>query len=139
MEMAILVISFLVIIGLLGIAFFMSNKYNVNNDLNPAQQLKNEINKIIVSIVIFFLLGAILFIMYGIANDQIEIALPCLLVSWGLAIMIWVKLFIAKQFYSVAKMKGYTDVLYFKLTFYLPFAGYFLVIALPNRRKDADA
>lgn len=50
-----------------------------------------------------------------------------------LALVIYLDYYIAKQFESVAKNKGYTERKYFHLCFWLGLVGYLLVIALPDR------
>lgn len=42
-------------------------------------------------------------------------------------------LYLADQFYEVAKEKGFTDRKYFWICFWLGAIGYLLVIALPDR------
>jgi hypothetical protein len=44
-----------------------------------------------------------------------------------------ISLYLAEQFYEVAKEKGYDDRKYFQICFWLGLPGYLLVIALPNR------
>jgi hypothetical protein len=56
-----------------------------------------------------------------------------------IGVYLWLCWFIAKQFYEVAQMKGYTDKKYFWITFWLGPVGYFLVIALPNRNGTSMA
>ena len=50
-----------------------------------------------------------------------------------LALLIVLQYYVAKQFESVAKDKGYADSKYFHLCFWLGLVGYLLVIALPDR------
>ena len=42
---------------------------------------------------------------------------------------------IAGYFYFAARDKGYKDLAYLRIAFFLPLVGYLLVIALPNKRK----
>ena len=49
------------------------------------------------------------------------------------ALVLWVTYLIAAYFYSAAFDKGYTEAFYLKLAFWIPIAGYLLVIALPQR------
>ena len=49
------------------------------------------------------------------------------------ALLIWVEWYIAEQFYEAAEAKGYHSRKYFWLCFLFSFAGYFLVVALPDR------
>lgn len=48
-------------------------------------------------------------------------------------ILVWVDFIVAAYFYKVAEYKGYHDVIYCRLSFYLTFIGYLLVVALPDR------
>ena len=41
--------------------------------------------------------------------------------------------FVAKEFYKAAVMKGWASKKYFWISFFLTFAGYILVAALPDR------
>lgn len=41
--------------------------------------------------------------------------------------------FIAKEFYNIAKKKGYSEQKYFWWSFWCTFAGWLMVIALPSR------
>ena len=50
----------------------------------------------------------------------------CCLLLWGLYLL-------AKEFYKVAKAKGYPQKKYLWLSFWLGIVGYLLVIALPDR------
>lgn len=59
------------------------------------------------------------------------------LIVCGLAIWLW--WYLAEQFYQVAKMKGYPERKYFWLCFITNFAGYLLVIALPDRGNTTAA
>lgn len=43
---------------------------------------------------------------------------------------------VAGYFYFAARDKGYTDLFYFACAFLVPFAGYLLVIALPDKNKS---
>lgn len=52
-------------------------------------------------------------------------------------IVIWYLL--AEEFYRIAKLKGYTERKYFWYAFLFNFAGYLLVMALPNKNAITDA
>ena len=43
---------------------------------------------------------------------------------------------IAREFDKVAAEKGYNDIKYFWISFFLGIVGYLLVIALPDRKKE---
>ena len=51
----------------------------------------------------------------------------------GACLCLWILWYLAKQFYEVAKAKGYYDSKYLWICFWLTFVGYLLVIALPDR------
>ena len=51
----------------------------------------------------------------------------------GTCLGLWVLWYMAKQFYEVAKAKGYYERKYLWICFWLTFMGYLLVIALPDR------
>ena len=51
----------------------------------------------------------------------------------ALVIVIWIDWYLAKQFYEAAKAKGHYEKRYFWICFLLTWAGYLLVIALPDR------
>jgi hypothetical protein len=60
----------------------------------------------------------------------------------GFAILvfaIWLEWYLAKQFYIAAQAKGYNNSKYFWICFWLPFVGYLLVIALPDRGNTHQA
>ena len=42
---------------------------------------------------------------------------------------------VAREFYRIAVMKGHDQKKYLWLSFWLTFVGWFLVIALPDRKK----
>ena len=48
-------------------------------------------------------------------------------------IFIWIDWYIAEQFYQAAQAKGYGEKKYLWICFWLTWAGYLLVIALPGR------
>ena len=43
--------------------------------------------------------------------------------------------FIAREFYEIAEMKGFTESKYLWIPFLFPIGGYLLVIALPDRNQ----
>lgn len=49
----------------------------------------------------------------------------------GIALVLLLDYFLAKEFYKIAQMKGYFDKRYFWLCFVFGFIGYLMVIALP--------
>ena len=51
-----------------------------------------------------------------------------------LVIVIVVYYFVAKEFYKVAEMKGYSERRYFWIPFLLGVIGYLLVVALPDKK-----
>ena len=51
----------------------------------------------------------------------------------GVCLVLWIDWYMAKQFYEVAKAKGYYERKYLWICFWMTFAGYLLVIALPDR------
>ena len=63
-----------------------------------------------------------------------EIFLFIVLPIVGLLIVLSIDYLIAREFYRVAEMKGYTQKKYLWLPFLLGAVGYMLVIALPDRR-----
>ena len=81
--------------------------------------------------------GCIAFVIFGIANEEPAIALPCILGTLVLVTIIWEDFILAGYFYSVALIKGYKDTKYLKIAFYIPLVGYLLVIALPDRGAAA--
>lgn len=56
-----------------------------------------------------------------------------------MAAALWVAYFMAKEFYRVAKDKGYPQKKYFWVCFLLGIVGYLLVIALPDRANSNKA
>ena len=64
-----------------------------------------------------------------------------LLILAGFAVLcfiIWLNVFISRQFEQVAKDKGYHDTKYFWMCFWLGPIGYLLVIALVPKNTIAD-
>ena len=55
------------------------------------------------------------------------------------AVLIFLDFLIAGWFFEAAKEKGYHDSKYFWICFWLSFAGYLLVIALPDRGNAPQA
>lgn len=55
-----------------------------------------------------------------------------------LIISIIIDYLLAKEFYSVAKSKGYKDKKYFWYSYMFLFAGYLLIIALPDKNSETD-
>lgn len=51
-----------------------------------------------------------------------------------LCLTIYMGYCLAKEFSHVAELKGYPDKKYFWIAFLVPFAGYLLIIALPDRK-----
>ena len=103
--------------------------------MDKNDQIKKFKGVLIICILTIIALGCILFIEFGIANDQMEIALPSLIIAVVLSIITWANYIIAHYFYNVAVNKGYSEILYLKLAFFVPLAGYLLVIALPNKKQ----
>lgn len=54
------------------------------------------------------------------------------------AVVLVVAYYMANEFYGVACTKGYTEKKYFWICFWLGFAGYLLVIALPAKHNKAE-
>lgn len=54
----------------------------------------------------------------------------------GVCLCLWVLWYLAKQFYEVAKSKGYYERKYLWICFWLGLPGWLLVIALPNRENN---
>ena len=48
-------------------------------------------------------------------------------------VVIYIEYWIAKQFYEVARFKGYEEKKYLWIPFLFNFVGYLLVIALPSK------
>ncbi len=46
--------------------------------------------------------------------------------------------YIANCFYEIACMKGFYDKCYFWIPFFFGIAGYLLVVALPDRKKEKE-
>lgn len=55
-----------------------------------------------------------------------------------LIVIIVISLILANEFYSIAKIKGYTQAKYFWYCFLFGIFGYLLIIALPNRIKNLN-
>ncbi len=53
-----------------------------------------------------------------------------------LILLLLLNYYIAKQFQSIARDKGYIEDKYFHLCFWLGLVGYLMVIALPTREKE---
>lgn len=53
-------------------------------------------------------------------------------ITVGAIIVIVIDYFVAKQFYKIAKEKGYEDTCYFWYSFLFSGVGYAMVIALPD-------
>jgi hypothetical protein len=49
-----------------------------------------------------------------------------------------INLYLADEFYIIAKMKGYNSKKYFWISFFLGIAGYLLIIALPDLRRNKN-
>lgn len=52
--------------------------------------------------------------------------------------IIVISLILANEFYSIAKIKSYTQAKYFWYCFLFGIFGYLLIIALPNRMKNLN-
>lgn len=55
------------------------------------------------------------------------------LIFLGICVVLAINYFIAYEFYRIAVMKGHDDDKYLWISFLFAFAGYMLVIALPDR------
>lgn len=62
-----------------------------------------------------------------------------LLLLIGLAVVIWIDWYLAKQFYEAAQAKGYRSRKYLWISFLVGIIGYLLVIALPDRGNTQQA
>lgn len=51
------------------------------------------------------------------------------------AIVLFIEYLIAKEFYSIAQMKGFNETRYFVYPFLLGIPGKLVVIALPDKRQ----
>lgn len=54
----------------------------------------------------------------------------------GLCLYLWIFWYLAKQFFEIAKAKGYSDRKYLWICFWLGLPGWLLVIALPDRANS---
>lgn len=54
------------------------------------------------------------------------------------AFVLIINFLIAREFYHVAQAKGYDETKYLGIAFFVPIAGYLLVIALPNRANTQE-
>jgi len=54
-----------------------------------------------------------------------------------LVLILWIAIdyYLATEFYKVLEMKGYSEKKYFWIAFLFSFAGYLLIIALPNKKQ----
>lgn len=57
----------------------------------------------------------------------------------SIAVALWLNWFIAKQFYEVAKEKGFYDSKYQWICFFFGAAGWIMVCALPDRGNHVPA
>lgn len=48
-----------------------------------------------------------------------------------------IEFYLASEFYKVVQMKGYSETKYFWIAFLFSFAGYLLIIALPDKTQTA--
>ena len=55
----------------------------------------------------------------------------------GVCVVLLISWYVAKQFFEIAKAKGYNDKKYFWICFWLDLPGWLLVIALPVRGNNA--
>ena len=60
------------------------------------------------------------------------------LILLGAALIIVLAVAVAKEFERIAAMKGYPEKRYFWWSLFLSFAGYAMVIALPDRGNTAE-
>ena len=56
-----------------------------------------------------------------------------------LVLLVWLQWYIANEFFTAAKAKGYHDRKYRWICFWLSVIGYLLVIALPDRGESGCA
>lgn len=68
-----------------------------------------------------------------------------LLIIFSIIVGIYIDYWISKQFYEVARFKGYEEKKYLWIPFFFNIVGYLLVIALPSKsisvsskKKDAS-
>ena len=59
-----------------------------------------------------------------------------LLIFCVIPFIIFINVFIADEFYKIARDKGYTDKKYFWICFWLGFIGYVMVAAMPQKNKE---
>ena len=52
--------------------------------------------------------------------------------------VILIKIDVARETYDIACKKGYDDIKYYWIAFFLSGAGILLVIALPNKKESKD-
>lgn len=89
--------------------------------------------------VLAIVVGALMFldmICYFFVVDTVflkALVFPVVLVCYGIFAFL---LFVTYEFGKAAGMKGHQKMRYFWIAFFLPIAGYMLVIALPDRRDD---
>ena len=104
--------------------------------LTKIEEIDEALYKTIIFMILFvILIGVIVFITFGVANDEAEIAYPALFISLLVATMIFVNSLIAYQFYLIANLKGHKHIAILRWSFWVPIAGYLMVIALPDRAK----
>lgn len=68
-----------------------------------------------------------------------EILLGVLAGAAILCLLLWVSFLIACEFFVLAVDKGYTRAAYLGLCFFLGMIGYLLVIAMPNKKANAQS
>lgn len=61
-----------------------------------------------------------------------------LLGIFGAFVIIIIKATIASEFRSIAKMKGHNELRFFWFSFLFGIAGWFMVVALPDRKNEND-
>ena len=97
-----------------------------------------------VRIAIIVLMAVSLIAFISIMSSEGELGLAILPVIGGLVLCasLYLNYFIAGLFYLVACDKGYDGVVYIRVPYFLGFAGYILVCALPDKSclkaEDSD-
>jgi len=54
-------------------------------------------------------------------------------------VVLFINMYLAYQFYEVAKEKGYAETKYFVIPFIFTIPGYLLIIALPNKNAPISS
>lgn len=97
----------------------------MNRKINPAPCLYSAL---------LFLLIGFVFFLFGLDEDDFFIGS---IICGGLAVILF-NAVIAAEFYAIAAKKGCSEVKYFWYCFLLTFAGYLMVIALPNNVTEKN-